>query len=84
MIGLGIGAMFVRSLTLFMVETKALEKFQFLEHGAHYAIGLLAIIMFVSIKMEVPEWFTGLSSLGIILASFISSIYVNKIEKKED
>ena len=38
MIGLGIGAMFVRSLTLYLVEKKTLAEFIYLEHGAHYAI----------------------------------------------
>ncbi|MDD3060297.1 MAG: DUF475 domain-containing protein, partial [Sulfurimonas sp.] len=53
MIGLGVGAMFVRSLTIYFVEHKTLSEFQYLEHGAHYAIGILAIIMLMKITMHI-------------------------------
>jgi len=78
MIGLSIGAMFVRSLTVFMVEKKTLKQFKFLESGAHWAILLLALIMFVSVKQEVPEVVTGLSGLLIVGSSFVASIMDNK------
>lgn len=74
MIGLGIGAMFVRSLTIFMVEKKTLENFAFLEHGAHYAILALAIIMFLKVHFEVSEIITGTIGFGFIFVSFICSI----------
>lgn len=72
-IGLAIGAMFVRSLTIMFVEKETLDEFIYLEHGAHWAIGVLAAIMFVSTVIPVPEVITGLSGLGIIAASVISS-----------
>ena len=51
----------------------------FLEHGAHYAIGILAVIMLVSMKYHVPELFTGLIGVAFIAASLWSSIrYKNK------
>lgn len=37
MLGLAIGAMFVRSLTVYLVEKGTLDEYVFLEHGAHYA-----------------------------------------------
>jgi len=77
-IGLGIGAMFVRSLTLVIVETKTLSKFRYLEHGAHWAIGALAIIMLVTTVKEVPEVVTGLIGLVFIISALISSIIYNK------
>ncbi len=77
MIGLGIGAMFVRSLTLYMVDKKSLQKFVFLEHGAHYAILVLAIIMLVKIFYEVSEIITGTVGIGFIALSFLSSIRYN-------
>lgn len=73
MIGLGIGAMFVRSLTLFLVEHKTLQKLIYLEHGAHYAIGALAIIMLLKIFIEVSEIITGLIGVGFIAIAFICS-----------
>ncbi len=73
-VGLGIGAMFVRSLTLLIVETKTLAKFIYLEHGAHWAIGALAIIMLITTVHEVPEVLTGLIGLIFIVSALISSI----------
>lgn len=77
-IGLAIGAMFVRSLTIMLVEKKTLAQFLYLEHGAHWAIGALAVIMLVSTVKEVPEVVTGLIGLFFIVAALISSIIHNK------
>ena len=78
MLGLAIGAMFVRSLTVFLVHKGTLQEFVFLEHGAHYAIGILALIMLASVKYHIPEWFTGLSGVAFILVSLWSSIRYKK------
>lgn len=77
-IGLAIGAMFVRSLTIMLVEKKTLAQFLYLEHGAHWAIGALALIMLVTTVKEVPEVVTGGIGLFFILASLYSSIKHNK------
>ncbi|MBJ7308861.1 DUF475 domain-containing protein [Rugamonas sp. CCM 8940] len=74
MLGLAIGAMFVRSLTVFLVRQGTLDEFVYLEHGAHYAIGILALIMLASVKYHVPEWFTGLSGVAFIGVSLWSSL----------
>ncbi len=81
-IGLAIGAVFVRSLTIMFVEKETLEEFIYLEHGAHWAIGILAILMFISTVKSVPEVVTGLSGLFLIVASLISSINYKKKELK--
>lgn len=78
MIGLGVGAMYVRSLTLYFVEHKTLSQFQYLEHGAHYAIGILAIIMLMKITMHVSEVVTGTIGIGLIAIAFAHSIYENR------
>ena len=77
-IGLFIGAMFVRSLTIMLVEKKTLKQFCYLEHGAHWAIGTLAILMFVSTFAHVPEVVTGLLGLAFILSAFVCSIIQNR------
>lgn len=77
-IGLAIGAMFVRSLTIMLVEKKTLKQFIYLESGAHWAIGALAILMLISAIREVPEVLTGLIGLLFIVSAFISSIMHNK------
>ncbi|NRR34015.1 DUF475 domain-containing protein [Oxalobacteraceae bacterium] len=74
MLGLAIGAMFVRSMTVFLVKKGTLDEFVFLEHGAHYAIGILAFIMLASMKFHIPEIFTGLIGVAFILASLWSSV----------
>jgi len=79
MLGLGIGAMFVRSLTIYLVNQGTLDEYVFLEHGAHYAIGILAVIMLVTTHTPIPEIFTGFIGAGLILLSIYSSIrYKNK------
>lgn len=77
-VGLGIGAYFVRSLTIFMVRKRTLDTLIFLEHGAHWAIFGLATIMFVSLLTEVPEVITGTIGLAFIAASYYSSLKFNK------
>ena len=73
MIGLGIGAMFVRSLTIWMVERGVLDEYKYLEHGAHYAIGVLAVIMLLKIFVEVGEVITGTLGLLLLIIAFIHS-----------
>ena len=80
-IGLFIGAMFVRSLTIMLVEKKTLDKFLYLEHGAHWAIGVLAVLMFASTVVEVPEVITGTLGLIFIVSAFVSSIIHNRHNK---
>ena len=82
-IGLGIGAMFVRSLTILMVEKGALAEYRYLEHGAFYAIISLAVIMFLKTFIEVPEVVTGLLGAGFIGLAFWSSLRHNKAQELE-
>ena len=82
-IGLSIGAMFVRSLTLMLVEKKTLKQYIYLENGAHWAIGALAVIMFISTFKEISEVVTGLIGLIFISLSFISSVIKNKKENQQ-
>ena len=78
MIGLGIGAFFVRSLTVYFVEQNTLDQFQFLEHGAFYALGALAFLMFTEPFFHAPEWVTGLVGAAILLASVLWSINIDR------
>ncbi len=78
MIGLGIGAMFVRSLTIYFVEHKTLKNFIYLEHGAHYAILALSIVMFIKIFTEVSELLVG--TIGILFIGL--SLYHSIRDKK--
>jgi hypothetical protein len=83
MLGLAIGAMFVRSLTVYLVRQGTLDEYVFLEHGAHYAIGILAGIMLVSMTHEIPEVVTGLAGAILIALSVWSSIRYKKAHPSE-
>jgi hypothetical protein len=83
MLGLGIGAMFVRSLTLYFVEKKTLAEYRYLEHGAHYAILALSIIMFTKMFFHVNELIVGTIGIGFIAISTYHSILANRASKIE-
>ncbi|MBL8159366.1 DUF475 domain-containing protein [Candidatus Saccharibacteria bacterium] len=80
--GLGAGAVWVRSMTVYLVRHKTLSKYVFLEQGAHYAIGLLALVLLVHTSIHVPEVFTGLAGVAIIVASIIASVRFSKTNAK--
>jgi hypothetical protein len=78
-LGLGfIGAMFVRSLTVFLVRKGTLQDYVFLEHGAHWAIGALSVILLIGIGFHVNEIVTGLIGVAFIGAAFLSSVLRNR------
>ncbi|MFE3635182.1 DUF475 domain-containing protein [Streptomyces cellostaticus] len=77
-LGLGIGAMYVRSLTVYLVRQGTLDDYVYLEHGAHYAIGALAVILMVTIRYEINEVITGLVGVVLIAWSFWSSVRRNR------
>ncbi|MGS0688694.1 DUF475 domain-containing protein [Nakamurella sp. GG22] len=78
-LGLGlIGAMFVRSLTVYLVRKGTLAEYVYLEHGAHWAIGALAVILMVSIGVHISEFITGLLGVAFIGAAFLTSIRRNR------
>jgi hypothetical protein len=79
--GLGIGALYVRSITVHLLEKGTLNDYRYLIHGAHYAIIILGLILILSMKVELPEWFTGLIGITIIAWAFISSIRHNRSHK---
>ena len=79
-IGLGIGAMYVRSMTIMLVERGALAEFCYLEHGAFYSIFALSIIMFLQPIVHVHELITGGIGMVLIALSFYASITHNKRE----
>ena len=66
--GLGAGAIWVRSLTVYLMRAGTLSKYRYLEHGAHWAILALGLMMFVKLyHVDPPEWVTG--SIGIVVIS---------------
>lgn len=78
--GLGVGAMYIRSLTVYLVRQGTLDEYVYLEHGAHYAIGALAILLFFSVRYEIPDMVTGLIGVGFIALAFLSSVLRNRSE----
>ena len=80
-IGLGIGALWVRSLTLFMVRKRVLNAYRYLEHGAHYTIGVLASVLLIGLFVDIPEAVAGVAGLIIVGLSISSSIAAAKIDE---
>lgn len=72
-VGLGVGAFWVRSMTIFMVRHRTLDEFVFLEHGAHYAVAFLATTMLLGLLFSIPDYITGIGTILIIGISFIAS-----------
>ena len=66
--GLGVGAVWVRSMTIHVARRDVLVKYRYLDHGAHYAIGALAAVLLLGIRYEIPEAVTG--TIGVIIIGF--------------
>lgn len=77
-LGLGIGAMFVRSLTIMLVDQGTLTQYRYLEAGAFWAILALAVIMFLQAVMHIPEVVTGLIGAAFIGVAFWHSVQYNR------
>ena len=82
--GLGLGAFFIRSLTVMLCREKVLDQLIYMEHGAHYAIGALGLLMLVGIHLhqnhlDVPEWCAGLIGIGLLAIAFWDSMRPRKI-----
>jgi len=77
-LGLGIGACYIRALTVYLVRKGTLAEYVYLEHGAHWAIGALAVLLFITIRQNVPDLVTGLIGVGFIGAALVSSIVRNR------
>ncbi|MEK7511273.1 MAG: DUF475 domain-containing protein [Patescibacteria group bacterium] len=80
--GLGIGAWYVRSMTIYFVKKNTLDTLVYLEHGAHWAIFGLAVSMFAGLLFEVPEIITGGIGLAFVAAAYYSSLRFRKLQKQ--
>jgi hypothetical protein len=80
MAGLGIGAVFVRSITVQVVRRGLVAEYRYLEHGAHWAIGALAVTMLLRLHhtISLDSTATGLVGVGLIVAAFLSSLRVRR------
>jgi hypothetical protein len=76
--GLGIGALWVRSLTVYMVRKQLLKDYVYVEHGAHYTVLVLAILLLVSVIWSISDYIPGLLGVGIIGASIAASVRQRK------
>ncbi|WP_347990197.1 DUF475 domain-containing protein [Methylomonas sp. AM2-LC] len=78
LVGLGCGAGYVRAMTLYLLKEGVIDQYRYLEHGAHYAVLSLGIMMLIGIKFPVHEVVTSGVGLGIIALSVYSSIRFNR------
>jgi hypothetical protein len=72
-LGLSVGALFVRSITLVLVRRGTLAQYRYLEHGAFWAIVALGAIMLASARVAVPDTLTGLIGAVLIALSLWAS-----------
>lgn len=79
--GLGVGAIFVRSMTIMLDETGTLKTYRFMENGAFVAIIVLAASMYAHRLVHVPEWFVAVSSILAIGGAVYHSMLLEKKEK---
>jgi hypothetical protein len=77
-LGLGMGALYIRALTVHLVRKGTLDDYVYLEHGAHYAIGALALILLAGIEHRIPQIVTGLVGVAFIGAALVSSMARNR------
>ena len=82
--GLGVGAFWVRSMTVYLMRAGTLAKYRYLEHGAHWAILALGLVMLAKLyHLELPEWMTGSLGLVFIMTAVATSIIEKRsLEKK--
>lgn len=71
--GLGIGAIWVRSLTIFMVRRGTLKTYRYIEHGAFYTVSILAAVLLLEGFLHIPEVVAGILGVIVISASIFSS-----------
>jgi hypothetical protein len=81
-IGLAIGAAYIRALTVYVVRKGTLEEYRYLEHGAYYAIGMLALLLMVQVWRDVPDVLTASAGGMLIVAAVASSLRARKRQER--
>jgi hypothetical protein len=80
-IGLGLGALYVRTMTVHLVKTGQLDTYRYLEHGAYWAITALATCLLLGVAdIDVPSYVTGVLGIVFIGTALWQSIRLNKAE----
>ena len=83
--GLGVGALWVRSMTVYLMRAGTLAKYRYLEHGAHWAILALGLVMLAKLyHVNLPEWMTGSLGLVFIVTAIATSVIEKRTMSKND
>lgn len=80
LVGLGVGAFAIRTLTIFFVEQSTAE-LSYLENGAHWAIGFLGAYMLASMFISIPDYIVSVVTMGVIALAIMSSLSKAKKNK---
>ncbi len=83
-IGLAIGAAYIRALTVYVVRRGTLEEYRYLEHGAYYAIGMLALLLMVEVWHDVPDVLTAGVGAAMIIAAVVSSVAARRWQERAE
>ena len=82
--GLGVGALWVRSMTIYLLRAGTLAKYRYLEHGAHWAILALGLVMLAKLyHLELPEVVTGSLGLVFIMTAVGTSILEKRLQARK-
>lgn len=74
LIGLGIGAIWVREMTVVLVKRNTINEYRYLEHGAFWAIGVLAVVLGLAPEAHLPEWVAGGVGITLLVIAIVTSI----------
>ncbi|MBS2962997.1 DUF475 domain-containing protein [Actinocrinis puniceicyclus] len=83
-IGLAIGAAYIRALTVYVVRRGTLDEYRYLEHGAYYAIGILAVLLMVEVWHDVPDVLTAGVGAAMIIAAVASSLAARRRQERAE
>lgn len=83
-VGLAIGAAYIRALTVFVVRRGTLDEYRYLEHGAYYAIGMLALLLMVEVWHDVPDVLTAGAGAAMIIAAVASSVWSKRRQERSE
>jgi len=78
--GLGVGAAFVRGMTLMLVDTGKMAEYKYLENGAFFAILAIAAFMFTTPMVHIPDTVVAVTSMVVIITAWLHSYVANKLE----
>jgi hypothetical protein len=61
-----------------MVRRRMLDSYRYIEHGAHYTVLILAVMLLASILWNISDYLPGLIGVSVIGASIVASVQARR------